>query len=72
MKIVEQSYEILSPAAVVPGEFLANAFVREAKLIERAGRTERQSGEKITSKSYDRFIRDASKAAATIFWSLAL
>jgi thymidylate synthase (FAD) len=57
MKIVEQSFKILSPS----GSPLASAFVREAKLIELAGRTAYRSEEKITADSYDKFIRNLVK-----------
>jgi thymidylate synthase (FAD) len=64
MKIIEQSFEILSPKndGFCIGEFyqvdsLKQAFVSEAKLIEIAGRTAYKSEEKITLNSYDSFIR---------------
>jgi thymidylate synthase (FAD) len=57
MKVVEQSFEILSPSAVGSGDSLKNAFIREAKLIERAGRTAYRSEDRMAQDSYDRFIR---------------
>jgi thymidylate synthase (FAD) len=57
MKIVEQSFNILSPVIAGPGDHLADAFIREAKLIEYAGRTAYKSEGKIAADSYDRFIR---------------
>jgi thymidylate synthase (FAD) len=61
MKIVEQSYEILSPVVTHSGEFLTDAFVREAKLIELAGRTAYRSEDKIAKKSYEQFIGNIVK-----------
>jgi thymidylate synthase ThyX len=61
MKIAEQSFAILSPACVHSGDYLTDAFVREAKLIELAGRTAYRSGDKIAAKSYDQFIRGIVK-----------
>jgi thymidylate synthase (FAD) len=61
MKIVEQSYEILSPAVICPGEYLKDAFIREVKLIELAGRTAYKSEDRITTDSYDKFIRTLIK-----------
>jgi thymidylate synthase (FAD) len=55
MKIIEQSYEILSPAVTGPGDQLAHAFVREAKLIETAGRT--AYGGRPAAGDCERFIR---------------
>jgi thymidylate synthase (FAD) len=69
MKVVEQSFDILSPT-VQDGsginEFyqidsLKNAFIAEAKLIEIAGRTAYKSEDKITLDSYDKFIRSIIK-----------
>jgi thymidylate synthase (FAD) len=65
MKIVEQSFEILSPQTHDGSginEFyridsLKEAFATEAKLIEIAGRTAYKSEDKITTDSYDKFIR---------------
>jgi thymidylate synthase (FAD) len=62
MKIIEQSYEILSPAAHCgcgeSGRGFPNAgFIREARLIELAGRTAYKSEDKISDTSYDAFIR---------------
>jgi thymidylate synthase (FAD) len=62
MKIINQSYEILFPSARCgcgeTGCELPNAgFIREAKLIEQAGRTAYKSEDKITDTSYDPFIR---------------
>jgi thymidylate synthase (FAD) len=65
MKIIEQSFDILSPI-VSDGsgineyyqiDGLKNAFIEEAKLIEIAGRTAYKSEDKITPDSYDKFIR---------------
>jgi thymidylate synthase (FAD) len=61
MKIVEQSFEILSPMTVGSGDYLKSAFVREARLIEKAGRTAYKSGGKVTADSYDGFIRNLIK-----------
>jgi thymidylate synthase (FAD) len=61
MKIVEQSYEILFPVGIHTGDYPVDAFIREAKLIELAGRTAYRSEDKIAEKSYDRFIRDIIK-----------
>jgi thymidylate synthase (FAD) len=61
MKIVEQSYSILSPSAVHSGDYVADAFIREAKLIELAGRTAYKSEDKITAYSYDKFISNIIK-----------
>jgi thymidylate synthase (FAD) len=57
MKIVKQSFSILSPAIAGSGDSLTGAFIREAKLIEYAGRTSYKSEGKITADSYDKFIR---------------
>jgi thymidylate synthase (FAD) len=57
MNIVEQSFEILSPTITGSSDYLVDAFVREAKLIECAGRTAYKSEDKITQDSYDEFIR---------------
>ncbi len=51
MKIIEASHEILTPSD----------FIAEAKLIELAGRTAYKSEDKITSDSYDSFIRGIIK-----------
>jgi thymidylate synthase (FAD) len=65
MKIIDQSFKILSPQ-IHDGsginEFyridsLREAFIEEAKLIEIAGRTAYKSEDKITLDSYDKFIR---------------
>jgi len=68
VKIVKQSYQILSPEIVWPGNIpdpnnagLKGAFEREAKLIEIAGRTAYKSEDKITESSYDGFIRKIIK-----------
>jgi thymidylate synthase (FAD) len=61
MKVVEQSFGIVSPLTVGSGDSLEAAFIREAKLIEKAGRTSYKSEEKITAHSYDKFIRDIIK-----------
>jgi thymidylate synthase (FAD) len=61
MNIVKQSFEIVSPAAVGSGDSLADAFIREAKLIEYAGRTAYKSEGKITADSCDKFIRGIVK-----------
>jgi thymidylate synthase (FAD) len=50
MKIVKQSFQIISPA----DKF---SFIQEAKLIEQAGRVAYQSNERITNFSFDAFIR---------------
>jgi thymidylate synthase (FAD) len=57
MKIVEQSFEILSPSGAAASGSAKDAFIREARLIEGAGRTAYKSEGKITAESYDRFIR---------------
>jgi thymidylate synthase (FAD) len=61
MKIAEQSFAIVSPLTVGSGDYLKNAFIREAKLIEYAGRTAYKSGDKTTADSYDKFIRGLIK-----------
>jgi thymidylate synthase (FAD) len=66
MKIINQSYEILSPLANcecgTDGCEIRNAgFIREAKLIELAGRTAYKSEDKISEISYDAFIRGLIK-----------
>jgi thymidylate synthase (FAD) len=61
MKIVEQSFEILSPSIVHSADFLESAFIREAKLIEFAGRTAYKSEKKMATDSYDKFIRGLIK-----------
>jgi thymidylate synthase (FAD) len=61
MRITEQSYSILSPACVHSGDRLADAFIREAKLIELAGRTAYKSEDKTTKDSYDKFVRSIVK-----------
>jgi thymidylate synthase (FAD) len=61
MKIVEQSYSILSPSTVGSSDYLTAAFAREAKLIEKAGRTAYKSEKKTTADSYDQFIRGLIK-----------
>jgi thymidylate synthase (FAD) len=75
MKIVEQSFEILFPAPLGTKDYLADAFVREAKLIELAGRTTDKSEEDITRDSYDKFIRSLIKRGregAVEFGSMAV
>jgi thymidylate synthase (FAD) len=65
MKIIEQSFNILSPQAhdgsgineFYQVDSLKEAFIAEAKLIEIAGRTAYKSENKITMDSYDKFIR---------------
>jgi thymidylate synthase (FAD) len=58
MKIVKQSYAILSPSGCCCGtKDLPAAFINEARLIERAGRTAYQSEDQISSDSYAVFIR---------------
>jgi len=64
LKIINPSYEILSPIAVGSdnisdsnNEGLKEAFEREARLIELAGRTAYKSEDKITANSYDPFVR---------------
>jgi thymidylate synthase (FAD) len=62
MKIIEQSYEILFPSGAcgcgeAGCEFPNAGFIREAKLIEQAGRTAYKSEDKISDISYDAFIR---------------
>jgi thymidylate synthase (FAD) len=60
MKIIDQSYDILFPYRCGCG--LLNAgFIREAKLIEQAGRTVYKSEDRITDTSYDPFIRGIIK-----------
>jgi thymidylate synthase (FAD) len=66
MKIISQSYEILSPLAGCEcgrdsEELLNKGFVQEAKLIELAGRTAYKSEDKISDVSYDAFIRGLIK-----------
>jgi thymidylate synthase (FAD) len=68
MKIVKQSFQILSPEVVWPGNIpdpnnagLRGAFEREAQLIELAGRTAYKSEDRITESSYDGFIRKIIK-----------
>jgi thymidylate synthase (FAD) len=61
MKIVEQSFNILSPYTTISNDSLKEAFVREAKLVEYAGRTAYKSEGKITADSYDKFIRSLIK-----------
>jgi thymidylate synthase (FAD) len=66
MKIIKQSYEILFPSTdcecgkdgcLPPND----GFIREAKLIELAGRTAYKSEDKISDTSYDAFIRGIIK-----------
>jgi thymidylate synthase (FAD) len=65
MKIIEPSFDILSPRendGSGINEFyrtdgLKTSFMTEAKLIEIAGRTAYKSEDKITLDSYDKFIR---------------
>jgi thymidylate synthase (FAD) len=61
MKIVEQGFDILTPLTVGSGDSLEAAFVREARLIEKAGRTAYKSEDKMTRDSYDTFIRSLVK-----------
>lgn len=66
MQIINQSYGILSPSAACGcggnGCELPNAgFIREAKLIEQAGRTACKSEDRISGNSYDPFIRNIIK-----------
>jgi thymidylate synthase (FAD) len=75
MKIVEQSFSILSPAVSGSGGCLSEAFIREAKLIESAGRTAYKSEGRITADSYDKFIRSIIKRgheAVVEFGSMAV
>jgi thymidylate synthase (FAD) len=57
MKIVKQSFEVLSPVCAYSGDWRVDSFIREAKLIETAGRTAYKSEDRITTDSYDKFIR---------------
>lgn len=50
MKVIEQSYEILAPVG-------KDEWIREAKLIEMAGRTAYKSEDKITDDSFEKFIQ---------------
>jgi thymidylate synthase (FAD) len=66
MKTIKQSYEILFPSANYGCEkdgceFPNARFIREAKLIELAGRTAYKSEDKISDTSYDAFIRGIIK-----------
>ncbi len=69
MKIIEKSsFDILSPQTMLPvntpdsdNKSLKEAFVREAKLIELAGRTAYKSEDKITEDSYIQFINNIRK-----------
>jgi thymidylate synthase (FAD) len=75
MKIIEQSYEILSPLTVGSSDCLADAFIREAKIIEKAGRTAYKSEGSITQNSYDKFIHGIIKrgdVAVLRFGSMAV
>jgi thymidylate synthase (FAD) len=58
MKIVEQSFKILSPVFDdgTSDDVIAMGFKNEAKLIERAGRTTYKSESKIAGDSYYGFI----------------
>jgi thymidylate synthase (FAD) len=42
-------------------DYLTDAFIREARLIESAGRTAYKSEDRITKDSYDKFIRSIIK-----------
>jgi thymidylate synthase (FAD) len=65
MKIMKQSFDILSPQTCdgscvnesYRADPLKEAFIAEAKLIEIAGRTAYKSEDMITFDSYDKFIR---------------
>jgi thymidylate synthase (FAD) len=65
MKIIEQSFTILSPKRhdgsgideFYQIDSLKEAFIAEAKIIEIAGRTAYKSEDNITMDSYDKFIR---------------
>jgi thymidylate synthase (FAD) len=78
MKIINQSHEILCPFPVIYDGFGGNmeaAFKEEAKLIELAGRTAYKSEDKITTDSYDKFIRSIIKRgheAVVEFGSMAV
>jgi thymidylate synthase (FAD) len=75
MKIIEQSFAILSPTCTHPGDWSADPFIREAKLIELAGRTAYKSEDRITKDSYDKFIRGIIKRgheAVVEFGSMAV
>ena len=61
MKIVKSGFDILSPEVTSSSDYLETAFIREAKLIEIAGRTAYKSEDKITKSSYDSFIRKIIK-----------
>jgi thymidylate synthase (FAD) len=66
MKIINQSYEIISPFINCgdgedAGDLPNAGFIREAKLIELAGRTAYKSEDKILDTSYDAFIRKIIK-----------
>jgi thymidylate synthase (FAD) len=63
MKIVEQSFKILSPLFDdgTSEDALSMGFRNEARLIEFAGRTAYKSEEKMTSISFDTFIRGIIK-----------
>jgi thymidylate synthase (FAD) len=63
MKIVEQSFEFLSPLFDdgTSNDGVLMGFSHEAKLIEKAGRTAYKSEDKITLDSYDEFIRQIIK-----------
>jgi len=65
MKIVKPEFFILSPSVTgtvsAPNNYLTEAFTREAKLIEIAGRTAYKSENKITESSYEGFIRKIIK-----------
>jgi thymidylate synthase (FAD) len=71
MRIAKQGFKILSPS----GNSLADAFVREAKLIEIAGRISRGNEGKIDPNSYDKYIRGLTRrgdTAALKFGSMAV
>lgn len=61
MKIVEQDFTILSPRAANSGDYLESAFIREARIIELAGRTANKSEKKTATNSYDAYIRSLIK-----------
>jgi thymidylate synthase (FAD) len=50
MKVIKQSFQILSPID-------KSSFIKEAQLIEKAGRVSYKSEDKISDTSYDAFIR---------------
>jgi len=61
MRIIKPEHYILSPSVARKDRRIEEAFIREAKLIEIAGRTAYKSEDKITESSYDGFIRKIIK-----------